>query len=100
MDGDYKFIWVDVGSNRPSLDAQIFEDCKLKRVIDQDVIGLPPADHLPDDDKDTPYCFVVDDAFPLWTYMMKPFFFSSNFRIIFGRGVEFMNTKIFIYLYL
>ncbi len=41
LDGDYKFIWVDVGSNGPSSDAQIFEDCKLKCVIDQDVIGFP-----------------------------------------------------------
>ncbi len=41
----------------PFLAAQIFEDCELKRAIDQDVIGFPPADHLPDDDKDTPYFF-------------------------------------------
>ncbi len=34
VDGDYKFIWVDVGSNGPSSDAQIFEDCELKHVID------------------------------------------------------------------
>ncbi len=53
VDGGYKFIWVDVGSNGPSSNAQIFEDCELKRAIDQDVIDFPPADHLPDDDKDT-----------------------------------------------
>ncbi len=73
LDGDYKFIWVDVGSNGPSSDAQIFEDCKLKRVIDQDVIGFSPADHMQDDDKDTPYFFGGDDAFLLWTYMIKPY---------------------------
>ncbi len=55
VDGDYKFIWVDVGSNCPSLDAQIVQDCELKRAIEQDVIGFSPADHLQDDDKDTPY---------------------------------------------
>ncbi len=73
VDGNYKFTWVDVGSYGPSLDAQIFEDCELKSMIDQDVIGFPPADHLPDDNKDTPYVFVGDDAFPLRTYMMKPY---------------------------
>ncbi len=73
VDGDYKFIWVDVGYNGTSSDAQIFEDCELKHAIDQDVIGFPPADHLPDDDKDTPYIFVGDDAFRLRTYMMKPY---------------------------
>ncbi len=73
VDGDYKFIWVEVGLNGPSSDAPIFEDCKLKHAIDQDVIGFPPADHLPDDDRDTPYFFIGDNAFPLWTYMMKPY---------------------------
>ncbi len=59
LDGDYKFIWVDVGSNGPSSDAQIFEDYELKHAIEQDVIGLPPADHLRDDDKDTPIFLLV-----------------------------------------
>ena len=73
VDGEYKFIWVDVGANGPASDAQIFEDCELKLAIDQDVIGFPPPDHLPADDKDMPYFFVGDDAFPLRTYMMKPY---------------------------
>ncbi len=67
VDGDYKFTRVEVGANGTSSDAQIFEDCGLKQVIDQHVIGFLPPDHLPDDDRDTPY------AFPLHTYMMKPY---------------------------
>ncbi len=62
VDGDYKFICVDFVSNGTSLDIQIFEDCLLKWVIDQDVIGFPPADHLPDDDKDILYFFVGNNA--------------------------------------
>ncbi len=73
VDGNYKFTWVEVGANGPSSDAQIFEDCCLKQVIDQLVIGFLPLDHLPDDDRDTPYFFVGDDAFPLCNYMMKPY---------------------------
>ncbi len=67
VDGDYKFTWVEVGANGTSSDAQIFEDCGLKAAIDQQVIGFPPPDCLPDDDKDTPFLFVGDDAFPLRT---------------------------------
>ncbi len=70
VDGNYKFTWVEVGANGPSSDAQIFEDCGLKQAIDQHVIGFPPLDYLPDDDRDTPYFFVGDNAFPLRTYMM------------------------------
>ncbi len=54
-------------------DEQIFEDCGLKAAIDQRVIGVPPPDCLPDDNKDMPYFFVGDDAFPLHTNMMKPY---------------------------
>ncbi len=57
---------VDVGLNGPSSDAHIFEDCELKHAIDQD-------NHLPDDGNNTPYIFVGNDAFSLWTYMMKPY---------------------------
>ncbi len=71
VDGNYKFTLVEVGVNGTSSDAQIFEDCGLKQAIDQHVIGFPPPDHLPDDHRDTRYFFVVDDAFPLRTYMMK-----------------------------
>ncbi len=73
VNGDYKFTWVEVGANGTSSDVQIFEDCDLKAAIDQRVIGFPPPDCLPDDDKDTLYFFVGDDAFPLRTYMMKPY---------------------------
>ncbi len=44
-----------------------------RKAIEQRVIGLPPPHHLPDDDRDTPYFFVGDDAFPRHTYMMKPY---------------------------
>ncbi len=72
LDGEYKFTSVEVGANGTSSDAQIFNDCGLKAAIDQRVIGFSPPDHLPDDDKDTPYFFVGNVAFPLRTYMMKP----------------------------
>ncbi len=71
VDGDYKFTWVEVCANGTSSDAQIFEDCSLKAVIDQRVIRFPPPDCLPDDDKDMPYFFVGDYAFPLRTSMIN-----------------------------
>ena len=52
---------------------QIFNDSELKECLADGTIGLPAADHLPNDDKDTPYFFLSDDAFGLRTYMMKPY---------------------------
>ncbi len=37
------------------------------------MIGYQIPEHLPDDDRDTPYFFVGDEAFPLRTFMMKPY---------------------------
>ncbi len=53
------------------LDAQIFTDSELKEAIENYVIGFPPADPLPNDDRDTPYFIIGDDAFSLRTWMMK-----------------------------
>ncbi len=35
VNADYTFIWVEVGENGTSSDAQIFKDCGLKAAIDQ-----------------------------------------------------------------
>ncbi len=73
VDADYKFIWADVGSNGAASDAQIFADSELKEAIENVVIGFLPADQLPNDDRDTPYFIIGDDAFSLRTWMMKPY---------------------------
>ena len=76
VDGDYKFLWVDVGSNGASSDAQIYNDCELKEMLDAGDLGVPPAAQLPgadDNDIDVPYFFIGDDAFALRTTMMKPY---------------------------
>ena len=65
---------------------QIFNDSELKECLADGTIGLPAADHLPNDDKDTPYFFLSDDAFGLRTYIMKPYS-QRNYRISRGRRV-------------
>ena len=39
VDGDYKFIWADVGSNGACSDAQIFLDCDLRQHLDNGTLG-------------------------------------------------------------
>jgi len=73
IDGQYKFLWADVGANSACSDAQIWDECQLKVAIQNVSIGIPPADFLPHDDQDMPYFIIGDDAFPLRTYMMKPY---------------------------
>ncbi len=73
VDTDYKFIRADVGSNGAASDAKIFADSELKEAIEANVIGFPHADPLPNDDRDTPYFIIGDDAFSLRMWMMKPY---------------------------
>ena len=73
VDADYKFIWIDVGANGSASDAQIFNSSELKECIENRQIGLPADAPIPNDDKDIPYFIIGDDAFPLRTWLMKPF---------------------------
>ncbi|XP_062576078.1 uncharacterized protein LOC134237961 [Saccostrea cucullata] len=73
VDADYKFIWVDVGANGSASDATVFNNSELKDVTKNQNIGFPEADPLPNDNRNIPYFIVGDDAFPLRTWLMKPF---------------------------
>lgn len=73
VDGDYKFMWVDAGSNGACSDAQIFNDCDLKEMVELGRMHIPAAEPLADGDKDVPYFFIGDDAFALRSWLMKPF---------------------------
>ena len=73
VDADYKFSWVDVGSNGSAGDAQVFNKSELKECLEADTVGVPAPEPLPHDDKCMPFFIVGDDAFALRTWLMKPF---------------------------
>ncbi|XP_041483828.1 putative nuclease HARBI1 [Lytechinus variegatus] len=73
VDGNYKFLWADVGNPGSSSDAQVFNHSPLRRGLENGTLGLPDPEPLPDDDRDTPYFLIGDDAFPLRTWMQKPY---------------------------
>ena len=73
VDANYKFVWISVGAIGTASDAQLFNNCELKNLLGQDNLGLPPPSPLPGDDKNTPYFYIADDAFPLRTWMMNPY---------------------------
>lgn len=73
VDADYKFMWADVGTQGSSSDAQIFNHGPLRNGLENDTLGLPDPEPLPHDDRPLPYFLVGDDAFPLRSWMMKPY---------------------------
>ena len=91
----YKFRWVDVGTAGSCSDAQVFYTCHLKRKIDDGSIGFPDLTLITQGGRDVPYFFLVDDAFALKTWLMKPYGRRmltreeriANYRISRGRRV-------------
>lgn len=80
VDANYRFIWVDVGSNGCAGDAQVFNCGQLKEAIETESLNFPPPEPLPNDDKEMPYFIIGDDAFALKRWMMKPFSLKNMSR--------------------
>ena len=73
MDSNYKFLYVDVGSPGSGSDGGISYNTPIRRALESDTLGLPASEPLPNSDEPVPYFIVADDAFPLRTWLMKPF---------------------------
>ncbi len=73
VDADCKFIWIDVGANGSASDAQICNSSELRECIESGDIWLPAVVPLPNNDRPMPFFIIGDDAFPLHTWLMKPF---------------------------
>jgi hypothetical protein len=73
VDAEYRFLWVDVGSNGAASDAQIFNSCDLRDSILDESINFPPPEPIVEGYQDVPYYIIGDDAFALRTWMLKPF---------------------------
>ena len=54
-------------------DAQMYNDSELREAAEDDTIGFPDAEPLPNDTQDVPYFFIGEDVFALRTTMMKPY---------------------------
>lgn len=84
VDANYKFLWANVGARGSMSDAGIFNESSLEPALREGTFGLPRPDRLPNDNQDTPYFIVGDDAFPLRSYLVKPYshrFLSHDERI-------------------
>ena len=73
VDGDYQFLWVDVGAAVSSSDGQIFKHSELRQKLEDGNIGFPEAAPLVLDGPLVNYFILGDDAFPLKMWLMKPY---------------------------
>ena len=71
VDGSYSFLWASVGAEGSASDAGVFNRSTLRPALENNL--LPPPQPIPGDDRPMPFFIVGDDAFPLRTWLMKPF---------------------------
>lgn len=69
----YEFCYVEVGANGRVSDGGVFSNTKLSTLLEENKLNIPLPRKLNNFDKELPYVYVADDAFPLKVNIMKPF---------------------------
>lgn len=87
-DAKNRFVIVDIGAEGRQSDGGVFESSGLSHLLETNALHFPLPTRLNNMDLDFPYVLVGDEAFPLSTYMMRPYPRSRRLNI---------NRKIFNY---
>ena len=72
-DANCKFITIDVGGTAKQSDGGIFRNSDLYICLETNAFNVPTAANLPGTNIKTPYVILGDEAYPLLTYLMRPF---------------------------
>uniref|UniRef100_A0A8C6SPQ9 DDE Tnp4 domain-containing protein n=1 Tax=Neogobius melanostomus TaxID=47308 RepID=A0A8C6SPQ9_9GOBI len=88
VDADYRFRVVQTGDYGRSSDGGVFASSALGRGLEAGNLSTPADGVLPGAEIEMPYVIVGDAAFPLKTYLMRPFS---------GRGELNYEKRIFNY---
>lgn len=73
VDANYRFLYVDAGTNGRVGDAGVFAKSELKRCLNNNSLNIPGEKCLPNTNISIPYVILADDAFPLSRNVMKPY---------------------------
>ncbi|KAJ4451836.1 hypothetical protein ANN_03314, partial [Periplaneta americana] len=72
-DADCKFVAVDVGCKVRQSDGVVFRSSKSFELLETNRLNIPPPTELPNSLIKVPFVLVGDKAYPLLTYLMRPF---------------------------
>ncbi|XP_060845266.1 uncharacterized protein LOC132924841 [Rhopalosiphum padi] len=72
-DANYKFIMIDVGAYGKDSDGGILSNSNILKRLENKTLKLPYPKKLPNSNVTGPYTFIADEAFPLRTYIMRPY---------------------------
>lgn len=72
-DSKNKFIIIDVGAYGKDSDGGVLSNSSFYQKLENEDIQLPPEERLPNSNIVAPYVFLGDEAFPLKTFLMRPY---------------------------
>ena len=72
-DANYRFLFVDVGSQGRCSDAGVFSESHLNKALQLNALHLPPPAEIPGTREKMPFWLLADDAFPLRDHILKPY---------------------------
>lgn len=73
VDANYKFVAVDVGSYGKNSDGGIFSSSRLGKALESNSFNIPSSKPLPGTSISVPHVILGDQAFPLKTYLLRPY---------------------------
>ncbi|XP_066595464.1 uncharacterized protein [Prorops nasuta] len=72
-DANCKFIAIDVGAYGKQSDGGIFSQSNIYKRLESTTLNIPNYQCIPSTDILTPFVMVGDDAYPLKSYLLKPY---------------------------
>ncbi|XP_015374372.1 PREDICTED: uncharacterized protein LOC107169215 [Diuraphis noxia] len=73
VDAKYKFIAVNIGAYGKSSDGGIFSSSKMGKAFEKNKFNVPDGRVLPGTNEVLPYAIIGDEAFPLKSYILRPY---------------------------
>ncbi|XP_039311963.1 protein ALP1-like [Solenopsis invicta] len=77
-DANYIFRFVDIGAYGRRSDGGIFRESRFGQQFDAGKMNIPKPDRFYKGGPDLPYCIVGDEAFPLKSYLLRPYSGKNN----------------------
>jgi hypothetical protein len=73
VDANYKFTYVDIGTNGRISDGGVYAKSGLAASLQTNSLNIPAARPLSLNHQPVPHVIVADEAFPLKEYLIKPY---------------------------
>lgn len=73
VDAEYRFIAIDVGAYGKNSDSNIFSTSVIGKKLEDKTLNIPRDTPLVENYTPMPHVIVGDEAFPLKTYLLRPY---------------------------